>query len=232
VGDPLVPPATGNAFARAAGVLPFFPPSAITKFPEYADWVTPQFLYDQLGGKTPNQVLIDGHVFEGVARFERTPAGPACSVNFRPSPACGISPPSDLAICKQTLFDADWLSEGADLFDAQHPKTPLRLARVATLRAHDEPSLLQSWAPRQAGTPMTSNARAWRPGPPLVGLVNAFLKPTGQHVWVNGDPCKAWDDATYYDHLVGRFFSSQGTDLYYLSKPESHRCMATQSCGF
>jgi hypothetical protein len=232
VGDPLVPPATGNAFARAAGILPFLPPSALGRFPEYADWVTPQFLYDDLGGKTPNQVLVEGRVLEGVDRLERTPAGPACDVNYKPSATCTSPPGRSAATCRQTLYDADWLAEGTDRFDAQHPKVPLRLGRAANVRARDDATLARSWAPREAGRPFAPNTRGWSPGPPLVGLVNAYLKPTGQHVWVTGDPCKSWDDATYYNHLVGRFFATGGSDLYFLSRPETHRCLATASCVF
>jgi hypothetical protein len=38
VGDFLVPTGTGMAFSRAAGVLPFLPPSAADTMPYYADW--------------------------------------------------------------------------------------------------------------------------------------------------------------------------------------------------
>jgi hypothetical protein len=232
IGDPLVPPSTGNAFARAAGVLPFLPPSAATRIPEYADWATPQFLYDALGGKTPNQVLIEGHVLEGVSRFGRTPAGPKCDVNYITSALCIAPPPREAEICRDSLFDPDWLDEGTNHYDAQHPREPLRLARIASARAFDLQTLSDSWAPRFFGKPFTQDARAWKPGPALIGVVNAYLKPQGQHVWITSDPCKSWDDATYYDHMLGRFFASNGADIYFLSKPETHKCMATQSCNF
>ncbi len=70
VGDVAVPVATGIAFARAAGVLPFLPsasPSA-TIYPEYA---AAPAVEDAYAGRTPNQVLLDHHVMEGVPRLER-----------------------------------------------------------------------------------------------------------------------------------------------------------------
>lgn len=32
---------------------------------------------------------------------------------------------------------------------------------------------------------------------------------------MNGDPCKAFDGAVYYDHLLIRFLASGGTDVYF-----------------
>jgi hypothetical protein len=58
------------------------------------------------------------------------------------------------------------------------------------------------------------------------------INPTGEHVWTFGDPCKSFDDAVYYDHLLGRFFGTRGQDVYFLSHPDSHRCMASQDCPF
>ncbi len=79
IGDMNVPLNAGIAFARATGALPFFQPDAATRYPEYADYVTPAALYDALGGKTPNQDLIDRHVIEGVTALARHPAGPTCT---------------------------------------------------------------------------------------------------------------------------------------------------------
>ena len=113
-GDAFVNLETGFNFARAAGALPFFPPSSLSLYPEYADYVTPQVLYDQFGGMTPNQVLINNFQIEGVARFGRRPAGPNCSVNYvsnNPT-LCSSVPTPDPTTCANTLYDADWVDEG------------------------------------------------------------------------------------------------------------------------
>jgi hypothetical protein len=229
VGDPDVPLASGHTFARALGALPFLPPSFLAKYPEYAEHVTPDALFSAWND-TPNNMLIANHVVEGIARFGRTHAGPACNVNWVTGPSCAAQS-VDPTTCAETLFDPDWLAEGANLFDAPHPAVPTRLARSAADHAVDAASLAKAWAPRIQGAPGTPDG-TWQPGPPLVGMVTAYNAPLGQHVWVNGDPCKAFDDAVYYDHLLIRFLATGGTDLYFLSHPQTHRCLATETCDF
>ena len=127
VGDPYVPIAAGTAFARAAGAVPFLPPSAVQTMPEYADYATPSSLDDTVGG-VPNDLLIANHVVEGVARLGRTHAGPNCGVNYLPNPdpslQCGTVPAPDPTVCAQTLYDIDWASEGTNNDDAPHPQNP------------------------------------------------------------------------------------------------------------
>jgi hypothetical protein len=230
-GDPLVPTGTGISFARAAGAVPFLPPEALDRYPEYADYVTPQALYDQLGKKTPNQVLIDNHVVEGLARMERTRAGSACAANYAPSATCS-SRPDTVERCKKALYDADWLAEGKDLWDAPHPQRPLRLARAAGTITNAS-DLDAVWAPRlRAGLGGTDDNAYVPTSQPLVSLVNAYNDPLGQHVWVNGNPCKAFDDAVYYNHLLIRYLASRGTDMYFASHPSSHRCLERETCPF
>jgi hypothetical protein len=236
VGDPYVPIATGSAFARAAGVLPFLPPRAATLMPEYADYATPQPLYDAFGGMTPNDVLLQNHVIRGIARLAYTQAGPSCGVNYVPPPppgsssTCTTPPAFDPSTCGQTLYDADWNSEGTNLEDAPHPATPLRLARL-TQTASDPTSLATAWAPRIAdlapGAPDTTAGST-----PVLGLVNAYINPLGQHVFFINDPCRAFDDVTYFDTMMARYLASGGTDYYAVSHPQTHKCMATQSCPF
>jgi hypothetical protein len=130
------------------------------------------------------------------------------------------------------VFDPDWHAEGRDRYAAQHFPVPLRLARRTDTRVTDGDSLLQTWSPRLLGAPFSPDG-TWTPdGTPLVGLMDAYVNPLGQHVWTTSDPCKAWDDAVYYDHALARFLASNGTDLYYLSHPTTHGCMADQSCDF
>jgi hypothetical protein len=229
-GDDQVTTATGLAFARAAGALPFLPPTAVTSMPDYADFATPQALWDAWGGKSPNQVLIDTWQMEGVSRLGRTP-GSACGNDYTPSTTCTSPPAITPSACIDTLSDADWLGEGSDGWGQQHPSPPLRLARLATTRVVDDASLAQAWSPRLQGAPSSADG-AWPGNAPLVASVTAYLQPTGQHDWSVGDPCQSWDGTTYMDNLLVRFFATGGQDLYYLSHPQSHACLATTSCLF
>ncbi|MGH7294611.1 MAG: hypothetical protein ACRELB_06755, partial [Polyangiaceae bacterium] len=229
-GDNQVTTASGLAFARAAGALPFLPPDAVISMPDYADYATPQALWNLWGGETPNQILIDHHEMEGVSRLGRTP-GTGCGNDYASSATCSSPPAPDPSACTDALFDADWLGEALDSWGQQHQTPPLRLARLAAGRVTDAASLEQAWQPRIQGAPFTSDG-GWTPGQPLVASVTAYLDPKGQHDWSVGDPCQAWDGTTYMDNLLGRFFASDGQDLYYLSHPTTHACLANTSCSY
>jgi hypothetical protein len=232
-GDDQVLVSCGNAFARAAGALPFLPPSALATMPEYADYVTPQDLYTQLGGTTPDKLMIDNWVTEGLSRFARTP-GSACGANWTPSTQpymCGPKPAISTDTCNQTLFDADWLGESLQDYGQGHPMAPLRLARLAQLRATDGASIAKAWSPRLSA-PMASADGAWAGGQALVATVVAFIKPLGQHDWAVGEPCESFDSVTYMDNLVAHWFQSNGQDLYYLTHPTTHHCLSDSSCEF
>src|SRR5262249_11608726 len=69
----------GIAFARATGAVPFIRPDQVEKYPEYANYATPETLFRALGDKTPNQALIDNQVIEGITKLARHPAGPQCA---------------------------------------------------------------------------------------------------------------------------------------------------------
>jgi hypothetical protein len=227
-GDPMVPAGTGYAFARAVGAVPFLPPSYATTHPEWAEYATPPALWDALGGKTPNDVLVESHTLEGVASLERTRAGAACAVNYQKSAVCTSSPSS--SDCARALFDADWLAEGSNLWDAPRPLVPLRLARLADARVTSASSLDAAWAPRLTGVPFAPDVAGAVTGRPLLGVLDAYIRPGGEHVFVNGDPCKAFDDVVYHDNLLVRFLATQGTDLYFLSHPSTHRCLERERC--
>jgi hypothetical protein len=232
-GDPLVPPSTGYAFARALGVLPFFPPTAATTFPAYADYATPATLYESFGGKTGDDVAREYWAIEGSSRLGRTSGGMSCENNRVPaSMTCPGGPKGDTSFCSQTLADVDWLAEGADLYDTLHPPVPARLARSTTIVAADSKSLDDAWYPRLRAQPFSPDGTLTPTTTPLAGVVDAYINPTGQHVWTLSDPCKAFDDAVYYDHLLIRFLATRGADLYFLSHPSSHRCLENESCGF
>jgi hypothetical protein len=231
VGDPLVPISTGISFARAAGAVPFLPPSAAQTMPEYARYAVPTAMAAAFGGKTPNDVLLDEHVIEGQSRLGRTSAGPACASNFSSTAPSGCGTAPDASFCGQTLFDADWLSEGRDRYDAPHPATPLRLARLATVVGTDSATVAQSWQPRIATLdPSAKDGQTW--SGPVVALVNAYVNPLGQHVFSVADPCKAFDDVSYYTNLLSRFAGTDGNDVYPISHPRSHGCLADSSCVY
>ena len=252
VGDQTVPISTGIALARAAGAVPFLRPDAAVRYPALASYATPPSLFAALGNRTPNRVLIDDHVIEGLARLQRHPATGACAANEKPlslapdcHPACGqclssqscvmASPKGYCAAslspstCAEALFDVDDVDEGAAPYGEQTASVPLRLARLAANAAPD--GLEQIWAPRIRGVPHASSDQgAWQPSDRVVALLNAYIVPEGQHAFYNPAPCEQWDNATYLAQLAARFLASGGRDVYYLSHPATHGCLATHSC--
>jgi len=230
VGDPLVPLATGYAFARAAGALPFLRPEAAERTPAYAEHATPRALYKELGDRTPDAALRAQHVLEGTSRFARTSGGPACQANARPGPRCDPAPRADSA-CKVALADPDWFSEGRDLYDAPHAQ-PLRLARSASVAVAGAADVDRAWAPRLASLPL-SGADMGAPGTdPLLGVFTIYGNPRGYHVWLTGDACRAFDHAAHASNLLVRYLATEGRDLYVVSHPASHGCLADSSCPF
>ena len=233
VGDNFVQVAAGLSFARAAGVLPFLPPQALEKYREYADFVTPQDLYEKLGRRTPFQLLVTEGVTEGIARLARVSAGPMCKGNFKPkSEICKGEGQLSAEACKNALYDADWVSEGKMGIDQAHPAIPLRLARTADTRVSDATTLARAWAPRLTGAPFSADERGWTSEAPVVALFNHYLEPGGAHTWNVGDVCETFDTATYGNALLARFFASEGKDVYYLSHPSTHGCLADGTCPF
>jgi hypothetical protein len=233
VGDNFVQIGAGLTFARAAGAVPFLPPSAATRYPDFADYATPPEIYERLGRRTPMQFLVETAVVEGVSRLGRTSAGPACKANYRPDPkTCTENPVIDPLECTTALYDADWVSEGGLPYDQPHPGTPLRLARVAKVRVSNDASLAAAWEPRLRGVPFAPDDSAWSATSPVVGVLNHYLVPKGQHTWDVGDTCKKWDFATYGNALTARFFATEGRDIYYLSHPRTHGCLVDGSCDF
>jgi hypothetical protein len=270
IGDQNVPLNSGIAFARATGALPFLRPEQGALYPEYLDFVTPQKLYDDLGGMTPNQALIEQHVVEGITALARHPAGGSCvdSANFDATGAtyldsegvlqacfpvgcteetessgdtrlcyggqqcdfgsetCVPRPLGQLK-CDEALFDSDDLDEGRQQYFEQAATAPHRLARLTS--SAQESSVDTVWTPRLLGVPFAPDDDAYAPRPApdgrLTALLNAYTIPEGQHTFVNGNPCQAFDHGTYLTNLVARFFASDGTDIYYLSHPSTHHCL-------
>lgn len=224
VGDSEIPIASQLAFARAAGALPFLPPSAVERLPAYADYATPRDFYDRLGARTPMRFLVESGTAEGVARIGRTTGGPACKTND----TCGVS--TDSGSCHIALFDPDWTGEGDLPYDEPHPDVPLRLARIATLRTTDSTTLAASWEPRLSGVPFAPDATGYPATQPVVALFSQYVEPGGAHAWKADSTCHVWDPATYGSNLIARFLATDGRDLYYLSHPSSHGCLAKSSC--
>jgi len=95
IGDMNVPLNAGIAFARATGAVPFMRPDQVARYPEYADYATPADLFSALGNKTPNQVLIEDHVIEGISKLARHPAGAPCISSQNAKDATGTFPRPD-----------------------------------------------------------------------------------------------------------------------------------------
>ncbi|HZO14767.1 MAG TPA: hypothetical protein VFB62_15945, partial [Polyangiaceae bacterium] len=114
IGDQNVPLSSGIAFARASGALPFLRPDQAAFFPDYIDYVTPNALYQELGGKTPNQLLIEGHVVEGITKLSRHPADMSCvgSANYDPPGATYLDAAGDTQSCYPTGCTEDTESTG------------------------------------------------------------------------------------------------------------------------
>ena len=223
VGDGFVPVSTLQAFARAAGLLPMFRPSA--PYPEYRDWITPVELYAEYN-KTPERLLIDTYVTEGDPDFARHPvAREACGSGQREVEGlCGAPSRPSADVCRRTLYDVDWFSDGTDGYGAAHPSTPLRLVRRATpTSAGLDPDAL--WAPR-------TTPGGFREDVPLAALGHVYVTPTGAHTWLPADSCARFDDATWGNMLNGRFLSTRGHDVYYATHPAEQRCLADRSCDF
>ncbi|MFO0618359.1 MAG: hypothetical protein U0414_37545 [Polyangiaceae bacterium] len=269
IGDMNVPLNSGIAFARATGAVPFMRPEQAALYPEYAPYVTPQALYTELGGKTPNQVLVSNQVIEGVTKLARHPAGASCAGSANadldgtwtdstgaekkcfptgctadtekdpatrvcyPHSRCndkGECKPDTLGAetCEEALFDADDLDEGEQLYFEQASPIPLRLVRYTEQATVD--NLAHVWEPRIAGAPRSADG-GWTPSQPVTGLLDAYIVPGGVHTFTNGNPCENFDSGTYLTNLVARFFMTNGEDVYYLSHPTTHHCLASDPAG-
>jgi hypothetical protein len=230
--------------------VPFLTPEAASKYPALADYVTPSSLYSELGGKTPHRIMIEQHVMEGINRLQRhiptngcqrnqvplTAADVVCHPNCTAEDAssclgdqicengrCVASPVSELD-CAQHLYDVDVLDESQALFGEQELATPLRLARIAM--PTDVDGISDVWAPRLAGKPYSDDATGWSADMRILAQLQAYIEPKGVHGFEPSTPCSNWDPGLYMINLIGRFFATSGADLYYLSHPESHDCLA------
>jgi hypothetical protein len=231
LGDGYVNVGASVHFARAAGVVPFVPTTDAARQPEFLPWAVPSSL-KMTWGKTPDEILVDRFVVEGLGRLERTPASAACGVNHASSAACGEAPMRSDSVCRATLYDPDFLDEGAGRYGQQSPATPLRLARDITQPITGDDDLVRAFRPRTQSKPLYTDAEGWPGGAPVAAHLGALVAPTGQHSWFAPNPCKAWDDVRYLENLVARFVATGGADLPYLTRPGSHPCLARGTCDF
>ncbi len=206
VGDMAVPVSAGNAYARAAGILPFMPPDAPDVF---AEWRAPASVMSRWGVATPNEVLIDHHVFEGIPRLAREPAPGA----------------------PDFLFDPDDLSDGMQRFAADGTaQVPTGSSDPSFVPNYLDPPL--RWV-RESRPMRTPSDDVWSAPPGAAGIsgvLNAMIVPDGYHGFDTIDPTRPFDEFVYLSNLVGWYLASGGTDLPYHSNPSGHHCLEDSSC--
>jgi len=209
IGDQWVPLSAGNAYARAAGLLPFLPPDG----PEsLADWRAPASFAERYPGyASPNDLLIGWHVLEGVERLERHPTD-------------GLPP--------HFLVDVDDLAEGGYRFDPSGRRQSNEADAVGYPRLDDP----LRWVRRSRAMAEGGDDSVWSPipGEDISGLVNHYVIPNGTHGFdeVVYDEDLPWDPVQYLINLVARYGVTRGQDLYYHSHPEDHTCLEDSSCSF
>lgn len=204
-GDITVPPSTGNAYARAAGVLPFLPPDAPD---ELADFRAPARFADRYGVPTPDDVLIDHHVLEGLARLERHPVPGA----------------------PQFLFDVDDMSEGRQSF-APDGRRQLAEADGGLRPNRLDPPL--RWG-RESRPAAIMGEDPWRTAGAFGGhsaVLNAMAIPVGQHVLLPVDPSKVFDEGEYLINVIGWYLASGGRELAWEVLPDPF-CLEQSACAF
>jgi hypothetical protein len=218
VGDMNVPVNTGISAARIHGAIPFLKADNVAA-KDYPDYVAPDKLVE-LFGKTPNRVLLDNHVIEGIRWLKRHPAPSDCKQNVITTiDGCPSSDAYDPRVCEEALFDPDNLSDGLMPTKPQVPAKPLRLIRLAKAATGADQAAI--WAPR-----LQAETGGFVPSGPLGGVVIAFIVPEGVHGFDPPDPCKKFDTGMYLVNMVGRFFGTGATDVPYVTNPTGHTCAA------
>jgi hypothetical protein len=159
VGDTNVPVATGIALARAAGFVELFAAD-----PRY--------------GKTPNRVLIDQHVIEGVER-----AGPFINTVGQP-----------------VLMDVDFYSRGAvadDFFDVPRLDPPLRLQAVSEKLGGWRGLMLPMSSPTgKHGFDPPKPGAVWDLGSFMFGAMSRYMSTDGREL--NLEACNADFSCAYF----------------------------------
>ncbi|MCA9604212.1 MAG: hypothetical protein KC619_01370, partial [Myxococcales bacterium] len=204
-GDTTVPPATANAYARAAGILAFMPPDAPDDF---ADWRAPARFAATYGWTTPDDVLIEYHVLEGLARMNRHPVDGA----------------------PQFLFDVDDMSEGQQYFAPNGNRQ--RAEADGGLRPNRLSPPLR-WGRESRPAMIAPSLDPWRTDSSFQGVslvINAMTIPNGQHVLLPVDPDKVFDEGEYLLNAIGWYLASGGTELPWVVL-ENPFCLEDSSCA-
>lgn len=208
-GDPNVPIATGYSMARAAGVMPFLPPDA----PDHlADWRAPADFSTRFPGfATPNDLVIGYHAVEGLPRLRRHPAGPGGEA---------------------FLADVDDLAEGRAAFatDGVHQ---LAVADGGIVPVRVEGGLRWSRRSRAMTSPGEELVWTYAADAPNSGMVVPYVQPAGIHGFsALFDDTVAFDMAVYMFNMLGRYISTNGEDIPYLSDPDGHHCLEDSTCSY
>lgn len=206
-GDPNVNIAAGNTFARAAGVLPFLPPDAPEVYAEFR--ASAEFGTRYPGMPTPNDVLREFHVLEGIPRLQRHPVPGG----------------------EEFLADVDDFSDGLNFYAANGTQQlPPADGGVAPVVA--SPPLRFFRQSRRMTSP-TDDVWSWVDGQPHSGVLNAYVIPRGIHGFnVIFDPTIGFDNAVYLFNTLGRYVRTHGTDLPYVTDPMGHHCQEDSSCSY
>ncbi|GAB5542084.1 MAG: hypothetical protein SangKO_018440 [Sandaracinaceae bacterium] len=210
IGDANVCLATGNAFARAAGVLPFLPPDAPDA---YAEWRAPaSFAGRYEGMPTPNDVLIQRHVLEGIPWLNRHPVEGA----------------------DDFLSDVDDLSDGLLTFNPDG-RSQMHEADGGLRPVRLDPPLRWVRQMRPMSSPSDDAVWSFAPDTDMGGVLNGYVIPRGIH-GVNPDEMYnsevPFDIGVYTFNLLGRYMRTGGQDLPYVSDPEGHHCLEDSSCPY
>ncbi|MCS6856144.1 MAG: hypothetical protein NZM37_00390 [Sandaracinaceae bacterium] len=206
-GDPDVPVSTAYSLARAAGILPFLPADAP---PHLTPYRAPSTFEVRHGFASPNDVLIAWHATEGIARFGRHPVPGAAFF----------------------LVDIDDLSDGRAAFRTSDGKgIPIKQGGVQPPRL--SPPL--RWS--RLSSPLWDSDGTWvweyQRGAPTSALVTTYFNPYGAHAPSTlFDPDTPFDAPVYTFGLMGRYLSTGGRDIPYLSNPSGHHCLEDLSCPF
>jgi hypothetical protein len=203
IGDDSVPIAAGYAMARAAGLLPFMPADAPDVF---ADYRAPSDFEATYGAASPNDLLNEFHVLEGIPRFLRHPI--AGTLDF-------LADPDDLSLGEQLYTD---VGDVGGTIAPVRITPPLRWTRASRRTIDGDTDAVFSPA---AGT-----------FDGISGVLGIYVSPGGNHGTEVPDARKTWDEGVYFPQLLGRWYWSGGTDLLYHSDPAGHECLEDSSCSF
>ncbi|MDH5494009.1 MAG: hypothetical protein OEY14_18810, partial [Myxococcales bacterium] len=214
IGDQNVTLDGGNAFARAAGVIPFLPPDGPDELAEWRAPATFASLYNHPSTgepiPTPNDVLIAYHVLEGVEWLNRHPV-----------------PGAD-----DFLFDVDDLSDGSMRFNPEGTHQDYGPTGLAHPRLEDRPL---RWVRSSRAMSSVSDDAVFEisAGSPMSGMLNYYVIPQGTHGFDRlVYPAGEFDLAQYMINLFSHYAHSGGTDIVYATDPTGHGCLADSSCAF